>query len=129
MVPPSAMKAESIIIGTILLNPDKYQEVAGFIPEEDVFYDDRHRLLWRKIGNMLKQGEIVDQITVVENLTDEDSNYGLEAYYITGLTTDSIEKKNLLSYGQIVYKKYLMRKLIRETHHIQKNAYLANGNA
>ena len=78
---------------------------------------------------MLKQGEIVDQITVIENLTDEDSNYGLEAYYITGLTTDSIENKNLLSYGQIVYKKYLMRKLIRETHHIQKNAYLANGNA
>ena len=78
---------------------------------------------------MINRGEVVDQITVISDLSEKEKNDGLNAYYITGLTTSGLSSQNIELYAQIIYKKYLMRRLIRETHTIQDEAYHANGNA
>ena len=51
--PPSSIEAEKILIGCILLDPNKFVEAAGYIIEDEVFYDNRNQLLWRKIKNMI----------------------------------------------------------------------------
>ena len=129
VVPPSATEAENALIGTILLNPSKFKEASGYIIDDNVFYDTRNKLLWSKIKKMLNKGEVIDQITVASDLTDKEVHEGISPFYITGLTTGALESHNLESYAQIVYKKYLMRRLIKETHSIQNEAYHANGNA
>ena len=127
--PPSSIEAEKILIGCILLDPNKFVEAAGYIIEDEVFYDNRNQLLWRKIKNMISNGDEVDQTTVCAQLSQREINEGLGAFYITGLTTDSLDSTNVESYAQIIYSKYLMRRLINETHNIKENAYQANGNA
>ena len=129
VAPPSALDAEEMILGNILNNPNTLDKAAGYIVEDEVFYDDRNKLLWSKIKKMINRGEVVDQITVISDLSEKEKNDGLNAYYITGLTTSALSSQNIELYAQIIYKKYLMRRLIRETHTIQDEAYHANGNA
>ena len=126
---PSAIEAEGAILGIVLLESSTYYQVREYIINEDVFYDDRNKLLWRKIRHTIQNNEHLDQITICSDLSSSDIKEGLDAFYVTGLTSDAGTTENIQSYGQIVYKKYLMRKLIKETHSIQNKAYMSNGNA
>ena len=49
VAPPSALIAEGIIIGAILLDINKFEKSEGYIVSDDVFYDNRNKLLWNKI--------------------------------------------------------------------------------
>ena len=89
VAPPSALDAEEMILGNILNNPNTLDKAAGYIVEDEVFYDDRNKLLWSKIKKMINRGEVVDQITVISDLSEKEKNDGLNAYYITGLTTSA----------------------------------------
>ena len=129
VTPPQAIEAEEAIIGCVLLNPSKFKETSGYIVEDDVFYDDRNKLLWKNIKEMMSSGDKIDQTTVISHLTQKERDIGITAYYVTGLTTNALECDNLESYSQIIYKKYLLRRLINEAHYIKDSAYLANGNA
>ena len=55
VTPPQAIEAEEAIIGCILLNPSKFKETSGYIIEDDVFYDDRNKLLWKSIKEMISE--------------------------------------------------------------------------
>ena len=129
VLPPQAKEAEEVIIGSILLNPEGFREAQKYIIEDDVFYDDRNKMIWNKLKKMISNNAIIDQTTVLSEFTDKEKNEGITAYYITGLTTNAIEQENIESYAQIIYKKYLLRRLIKEAHYIKDSAYLANGNA
>ena len=126
---PSAKEAEGAILGTVLINSSSFYQAKEYIINENVFYDDRNKLLWRKIKHMIVNNEHIDQVTLCSDLTATDRDKGLDEYYITGITSEAGTKENIPSYGKLVYKKYLMRRLIEETHAIQNKAYLSNGNA
>tara|TARA_R100001082_G_C4365992_1_gene161958 strand:- start:2030 stop:3346 length:1317 start_codon:yes stop_codon:yes gene_type:complete len=126
---PSAKEAEGAILGIVLLDCDSYHQAREYITNDNVFYDDRNKMLWNKIQHMISNNEHVDQVTLCSDLTENDRSNGLDEFYITGLTTDAGTRENLPSYGKVIYKKYLMRRLIEETHKIQNKAYLSNGNA
>jgi len=129
VTPPQAIEAEEAIIGCILLNPSKFKETSGYIIEDDVFYDDRNKLLWKSIKEMISKGAKIDQTTVISHLTQRERDMGVTPYYVTGITTNALEQDNLEAYAQIIYRKYLLRRLINEAHYIKDSAYLANGNA
>ena len=126
---PSAKEAEGAILGIIMIDSNTYHQAREYITNSHVFYDDRNKILWDKIQYMISHNEHVDMITLCSDLTLEDKKNGLDEYYITSLTSDAGTRENIPSYGKLVYKKYLMRKLIEETHKIQNKAYLSNGNA
>ena len=129
VLPPQAKEAEEVIIGSILLNPERFRQAQKYIIEDEVFYDDRNKMIWNKLKKMISINAIIDQTTVLSEFTDKEKNEGVTAYYITGLTTNAMEQENIESYAQIIYKKYLLRRLIKEAHYIKDSAYLANGNA
>ena len=129
VAPPSAKEAEGAILGIILIDSNSYHQAREYISNSHVFYDDRNKILWDKIQYMISHNEHVDMITLCSDLTQEDKKNGLDEYYITSLTSEAGTSENIPSYGKVVYKKYLMRKLIEETHKIQNKAYLSNGNA
>ena len=126
---PSAKEAEGAILGIIMLDSNTYHQAREYITSSHVFYDDRNKILWDKIQYMISHNEHVDMITLCSDLTQEEKSNGLDEYYITSLTSEVGTSENMPSYGKLVYKKYLMRKLIEETHKIQNKAYLSNGNA
>ena len=126
---PSAKEAEGAILGIIMLDSNTYHQAREYKTSSHVFYDDRNIILWDKIQYMISHNEHVDMITLCSDLTQEEKSNGLDEYYITSLTSEVGTSENMPSYGKLVYKKYLMRKLIEETHKIQNKAYLSNGNA
>ena len=110
VTPPQAIEAEEAIIGCILLNPSKFKETSGYIIEDDVFYDDRNKLLWKSIKEMISKGAKIDQTTVISHLTQRERDMGVTPYYVTGITTNALEQDNLEAYAQIIYRKYLLEK-------------------
>tara|TARA_R100000458_G_scaffold27720_1_gene25291 strand:+ start:1785 stop:3101 length:1317 start_codon:yes stop_codon:yes gene_type:complete len=126
---PSAREAEGAILGIVMADCDKYHQAREYITNSNVFYDERNKLLWEKIQHMVSNNEHVDMVTLCSDLTQEEKKDGIDEFYITGILEQAGNSENLHSYGKVVYKKYLMRRLIEETYNIQNKAYLSNGNA
>ena len=51
---PYDSATENCILGTIIENPTEYNNVGKYIIKNQVFYQDRARRLWYKIGQMIK---------------------------------------------------------------------------
>ena len=52
---PNSSKAESVLLGGILSDPSIYDSVANYI-NEDVLYENTNKILWNKVGEMIKNG-------------------------------------------------------------------------
>jgi replicative DNA helicase len=48
VVVPHSRDAEEAVIGSVLINPEAYYDVAQFLKAED-FYIERHRWIWESI--------------------------------------------------------------------------------
>jgi replicative DNA helicase len=129
ITPPTAPEAEDCLIGLIITDPKYYKVAEQYITSEDVFWQDRTKILWRKIRQRVMQDKLYDMVTLCSDLNENELNEGINPYYITGLTEIATKCGNAEEYAKIIYKKYLLRKLIYETHAIQDTAYTANGNA
>ena len=127
--PPQAIDAEQIILGNVINNPDKFFEISAIITSADIFYDETHQLLWKKIKELVIKNEPFDMVSIANQLTEKEKQIGITPYYITEITSRATEAQNVTIYSQILHKKYLMRKLIREAYKIQSDAFEANGNA
>src|SRR4030066_233238 len=66
-VVPHSREAEEAVIGSVLINPDAYYDVAQFLQGED-FYIHRHRWIWQAFTRLHEQRPPVDFLTVAEEL-------------------------------------------------------------
>ncbi len=128
-MPPTAPEAEDCLLGLILTDPKYYRIAEQYIISEDVFWQDNIKALWRKVKGKVMSNSIYDMVTICSDLSESDLNNGINPYWITGLTEMASNCGNAEEYAKVIYKKYLLRKLIHETQSIQNTAYNANGNA
>ena len=118
---PSASEAEDVLLGAILQDSSIYDAVLNYIIEE-VLYKQTSKILWHKIGSMLKSGYHVDTITITEKLTEGEKSTGLNAYYLSGLFQYAVGKSLAITYAKAIYEKYLLRLIINRTSQIQEFA-------
>ncbi len=118
---PNSSKAESVLLGGILSDPSIYDSVANYI-NEDVLYENTNKILWNKVGEMIKNGYHVDMVTVSESLTTKEKASGLTAYYISGLFEHRAGKDTSIVYAKSIYEKYLMRLIVEKSSTIQSLA-------
>tara|TARA_Y100000310_G_scaffold84285_1_gene81094 strand:+ start:20129 stop:21481 length:1353 start_codon:yes stop_codon:yes gene_type:complete len=117
---PHSEEAESMVIGQVMMDNDMFDVVHEFLPHENVFYKDFHKALWKSIISMRKKGTPIDAITLVNDIGDvRNGSEGSPAYYITGLMGDVVTTANAKQYAEIVYKKWLMRNIIRKSAKVQ----------
>jgi replicative DNA helicase len=112
-LPPHSIEAEQSVIGGLLLSERAWDEVAGRINEDD-FYREDHRLLFRGLADLADTGQPRDLITLTEWLRSRDL---LEkaggATYLGNLAADIPGAANIKAYGDIVRERSIMRQLIR----------------
>ena len=125
---PSASEAEDVLLGAILQNASIHDSVLNYINEE-VLYKQTSKILWHKIGYMIKAGYHVDMITVTEALTAGEKAVGLNAYYISGLFQYAVGKSLAITYAKAIYEKYLLRLIIEKSTKIQTLARENHANA
>jgi replicative DNA helicase len=126
-LPPQAREAEESVLGGLLLDSGRYDEVTQVLRAED-FYTHAHRTIFRAIGALVDAGEPADVITVSEWL---ETNQQLEAVgglaYLGELAQSTPSAANLSAYGRIVRDRAILRGLIESATAIIERAYQPEG--
>jgi replicative DNA helicase len=119
---PHSVEAEEAVLGSILINPEALFEVASFLQTDD-FFIVRNSWVWEAIQRLHDRGEQIDYVTVVEELRQQErlDEVGGAAYitYLINNTPSSIYAE---SYGHIVERAALRRRLLASASHIAQLA-------
>ena len=120
---PHSREAEEAVIGSILINPEVYFDVAFFLRNED-FYIHRNRWIWCAIAQLHSSRTPIDLLTVSDELERQGklAEMGGSAY-LTSLINQVPTSLNAESYGRIVQANATRRKLIHAANMIASLGY------
>lgn len=126
-LPPQALEAEQSLLGGLLLDNRKWDEVIDEVGAQD-FYSQNHRLIFEGIKGLQSAGDPADVITVSEWLEASNS---LETAgglaYIGSLANNTPSTANILTYAKIVRERSILRSLIAAANDISDTAYNPEG--
>ena len=126
-LPPQALEAEQSLLGGLLLDNRKWDEVTEEVGIQD-FYSQNHRLIFEAIGGLQAAGDPADVITASEWLDSEnklETAGGLA--YIGNLANNTPSTANILTYAKIVRERAILRSLIAAANDISDSAYNPEG--
>ncbi len=126
-LPPQALEAEQSLLGGLLLDNRKLDEVTDEIGVQD-FYSQNHRLIFSAISGLQGAGDAADVVTTSEWLESEgnlDNAGGLS--YIGTLANNTPSTANILTYAKIVRERAILRSLIAAANDISDSAYRPEG--
>lgn len=113
-IPPQALELEAAIIGACLLERNAFNEALSVIYSIDCFYSDAHQKIWQSMLELLETGNVVDMLTVADQLR---KNGNLEivggAYALASLTNKVTVTAHIINHAQIVVEKFMAREVIR----------------
>ena len=64
---PANLDAERFVLGSILLNPERYDDVSDALAAPD-FSLEKHRRIYARMSELYERGEKIDRITVADQL-------------------------------------------------------------
>ena len=109
---PTNVDAERFVLGSILLDDALYIQAAGTL-EADDFSLQKHRLIFKRMGDLQDRGERIDRVTVANELmkfNELEACDGLS--YLVSLDDGLPHIPNLDSYIRIVKDKAVLRRII-----------------
>jgi len=109
---PVNVDAERFVLGSILLDDSLYIQAAGTL-EADDFSLEKHRRIFRRMGDLQERNEKIDRITVANELmkfSELEACDGLS--YLVSLDDGLPQIPNLDSYIRIVKDKAVLRRII-----------------
>lgn len=120
---PQSIEAEQSVIGSMIIDKNSIAKVMESLEEED-FYRDGHKAIYKAILEMFRNDMAVDLVTLLEYLK---STNMLEraggVTYITELSASVPTTANLSAYIKIVSDKSTLRKLIKVSTTIIEESY------
>jgi len=119
---PCDKSLENSVLGILILYPETYPKIRDYVVTDEIFYQDKAKLLWKKLKIMLGNKEFIDIKTVSSSLSDTDINEGLTPMYVVDCTIGAGLSDAAPSYMKKLYEKYLMRRVVEETSRIQTTA-------
>jgi replicative DNA helicase len=120
---PYSREAEEAVLGSILINPEIYDELAAFLQAGD-FYIVRLRWIWEACARLKEKRIPIDSLTVSETLDDLGrlAEVGGPAY-LTALLNQVPTTLHAESYGRIIQADSLRRRLLLAANTIAQLAY------
>ena len=124
--PPFSQEAEEAVLGSVLINPDAFFEVAPFLPPED-FYLHHNRWIWEAFLRLQDQRLPIDILTVSEELERQGklSEVGGVAY-LTGLVARVPTSLHAEAYGHLVEQAATRRRLLTAASQVARLAHQAD---
>ncbi len=120
---PRNLEAEKAVLGSILLLPEVFDEVALIIRPND-FYDDANQILFQHLLQMHDAGIQIDPMLLVERLRSADQYEKIGgAAYLAEIGGQVPTAAHAEYYARIVAEKAVLRKLIHASTDILKDAY------
>ncbi len=119
---PHSIEAEESVLGCIIKDNACYDKAVRYINNEDIFYTDANKTIYKIIINLIKNGVVADTVTICSQIKKDDKT-DVSAYYITGLVDSVVSIGSIETHAKLVYEKYLQRQIIKQTYKIQRVAY------
>lgn len=120
---PHSREAEEAVIGSVLINPEAYYDVAEFLTAED-FYIHRLRWVWETFTRLHEQRSPIDLLTVTEDLDNQGHLAELGgAAFITSLINNVPSSLHAEAYGRIIEQNAVRRRLLQAANSIAKTAF------
>jgi replicative DNA helicase len=116
--------AERFVLGSIMLDDSLYIQAAGEL-EPDDFSLDKHRRIFRRMGELQERGEKIDRITIANELmkfNELDACDGIT--YLVSLDDGLPQIPNLDAYIRIVKDKAVLRRIVFASQHMMNRALL-----
>ncbi len=121
--PPYAPEAEVSVLGGMLIDGDAVARAIEVV-DDTMFYREANRRIFRCMARLFQRGEVIDPVTVSEELTktDELQSVGGTAY-IAELLDAVPTAANLEYHAKIVRERALVRRLIDASSQVIREAY------
>lgn len=120
---PNNREAEEAVLGSILINPESYYDVAEILNEDD-FYIIRNQWIWSSIVRLNEKRAPIDILTVSEDLQNHNQlgDIGGQAYLIS-LVNQTPTSLHAQSYSHIVEQNAIRRRMLAAANEMAKLAY------
>ncbi len=129
-LPPHSIEAEQGVLGAIMLSPnDNMGEcIEQFKSGADVFYDLRHQAIFQVLSEMYDGKQPIDLITLQQKLKDKNQLDAIGGFgYLAALPDKAGTAGHLGSYVEIIWEKYILRKMIRTCSDVLGRVYEHEG--
>ncbi|MBN2417464.1 replicative DNA helicase [bacterium] len=124
-VPPQSLDAEMAVLGSIMIDNDAFGKVIEIL-EPACFYRTAHRRIYAAALTLYERNEPIDLVTLSEELKRVKLLEEVGGtYYLTELTETVPSAANVEHHANIVFARFLLRKLIEESAAIARDCYEA----
>ncbi|MGG5486273.1 replicative DNA helicase [Gaetbulibacter sp. PBL-D1] len=124
-IPPQAIDLEVAILGAMMIDKNGLLEAIEILSEnEDVFYKDSHKYIYKAILELFSEDVDVDILTVSQKLKSQ-SKLDLVGgdFYLIELTQHVSSSAHIETHCRIVMQKYVQRESIKVASKIIEEAY------
>ncbi len=121
--PPFSLEAEIAVLGGMLMDRDAVPAAIELL-NEAMFYREANRRLYRSMVRLFERGDVIDVITVSEELKktgEMESAGGFD--YLAALVDAVPTAANLEYHARIVRDKALLRRLVEQSSQIIRDVY------
>src|ERR1035441_5223761 len=121
---PTNPDAERFVLGSIMLDDSFYVQAAGTL-EGDDFSLEKHRRIFKRMGELYERGEKIDRVTIANELMkfgELEACDGLS--YLVSLDDGLPRIPNLDSYIRIVKDKSVLRRIIFASQHMMNRCLM-----
>jgi len=123
MVMPYSLEAESTVLGGIINNSEKLNEVEDILNQSD-FYMEKHQLIYSTMKELSNRGVSIDLVTLSNELnTNKKINKCGGMTYLTSLSGTSNFGENIINHANIVREKSERRRLIKAGMKLIEDSY------
>ncbi|MCL4560571.1 MAG: replicative DNA helicase [Chloroflexi bacterium] len=122
VVVPQSREAEEAVLGSILINPEAYYDVAQFLQAED-FYIHRNQWIWETFTRLHERRAPIDYLTVSEELDQQGqlAEIGGPAY-LTALIQQVPTSLHAEAYGHLIEVSAIRRRMLAAANQVAKLA-------
>lgn len=121
--PPFSLEAETAILGGMLIDRDAVTKAVEVL-QETMFYREANRRLYRAMIRLFERGDVIDVITVSEELKKSDELEAAGGFDYLGNLVDAVPTAaNLEYHARIVRDKALLRRLVEQSTSIIRDVY------
>lgn len=122
-IPPQDIDAERALLGSLMVKPESIHEISDVI-HAGSFYADKHRIIFETMLSLIERGEPIDMVTVSAELKGKgllDRAGGSAA--LAEIVASVPSAAHIKHYGEIVQKKYVLRRLIGASEELSQLGY------
>jgi len=122
-VMPHSLEAEQSVLGSILIDPERFGDITGIIQSGD-FYMKEHREIYLAMQKLFLQSRTIDLVTLIDALVSAGVyNREQSVAYMKIIAEIVPSAANIVDYAKIVRDKSLLRRLIAACDEINSAAY------